>query len=500
MILLFFLLAAADATPSLGNSVSEDMHWGENISLEGYRLEAADFSTDVLRPLVFLKLYKANELLIQRLMAPGENFTFDDAVMVEVDSILIPDSSVESDEPMATVRLGLYAAPEILLHLTPEKESYEPGEEIRMKLAVENQGTETAKSIKIQISSNPKLVDYSYRFSDLKAGEIETQSDGSTEKTIRFKAPRFAGPQELSVKARAVYSDEVGRERESTVYSVVGIKGPLSFNKRVEETMKLGKSYPVTLSLRNMGDNAIAVDLSDAIADGFSTTSSLSWKVKVDPGKTEIVSYDLVPNKAGDGQVLPAATAIYEAAERSFQSQSNSLSVDVVGPHIAVEKRISPSIAKPGDDVEVQIDIINEGNQTVKVSVNDSMPEWASLVRGQTGISRLLVAGDKISLSYTIAGSEPGDYEIPETVVLYNGADGLNYRMNSSTLNLKVEEEKFEGEKPAVNMTLPQQNAKEEINSSAPSADVRPSKGPAFLWALPAALLLIIYALLGRIL
>lgn len=300
--LVLFLQATAASAVTWGDYVSGDLHWGENISLEGYRLVAADFSTDASRPMVLLKLYKAKDLLIQRPLAPGENFTFDDTVTAEVDNITIPDNSEINDESVASVKLELDAAPQILLHLTSDKDSYEPGEEIRLKLAVENQGTEDAEGIRIKITSNPELLDYSYGISNITAGQTKNLSDGITEKVISWKAPSPPGPQEFTAKAEAVYSDKDGKDHESAGYTVFEVKGLLSLEKNIEATMELEKSYPVFLSLRNMGENPITVDLSDAVPDGFSTTSRLSWKVKVDPGKTEIVNYTIKAVKTGDGQ------------------------------------------------------------------------------------------------------------------------------------------------------------------------------------------------------
>ncbi|MGD0952074.1 MAG: hypothetical protein ABR985_06735 [Methanotrichaceae archaeon] len=500
--LVLFLQATAASAVTWGDYVSGDLHWGENISLEGYRLVAADFSTDASRPMVLLKLYKAKDLLIQRPLAPGENFTFDDKVMAEVDSITIPDNSEINDESVASVKLELDAAPQILLHLTSDKDSYEPGEEIRLKLAVENQGTEDAEGIRIKITSNPGLLDYSYGISNITAGQTKNLSDGITEKVISWKAPSPPGPQEFTAKAEAVYSDKDGKDHESAGYTVFEVKGLLSLEKNIEATMELEKSYPVFLSLRNMGENPITVDLSDAIPDGFSTTSGLSWKVKVDPGKTEIVNYTIKAVKTGDGQVLPVATADCELGGKLYETSSESPSVDVIGPNLAVEKQISSSTVNPGEEVEVSVDVINKGNQTIKVSLNESIPDWAHLVRGQTSTSRLLVAGDNIAFSYTISCNTPGDYVIPETVVSCTNAEGHTYRLSSSSLHLLVRDDRPMTK--TTNITLIPQNftghSNEPANSSTPSANVKSPNESSYIWVLSAAFLAIVYVLLGRIL
>lgn len=503
-LIVTFAVSSASSAP-WGDSVTGDLHWGESLKLRDYRLEAADFSRDAApNPMVLLKLYKGEELLTQRPLSQGENFSFNDEILAMVDNITVPDRSENNDMPVAKVRLGLYAIPEIISHVASDKDSYEPGEEISLGLTVENQGIENASGIRIKISSSPELVDKDYGISELKAGEVRVLADTDAETAIRLMAPYSPGLKEFKIRARAEFIDEEGKDHESEGYSTFSVNGQLHLHKQVQEAMRLGTSYPVILTLRNPGANLISADVSDDVPSGFSTSSSLKWKVDVGPGKTESVSYDLRPDGSGGDFILPPATARYALGGETFESRSESPSVNVTGPRLKVEKSISSSNVRPGEEVEVSIDLENEGRQTVMASLNESLPGWARLISGRTSLSRLLKAGEKASLSYSIASDRPGEYEIPATAVSYANSAGDLFSINSSSLNLEVQEER-----PQVNVTTSDVTAS-DVNTSNVTSAVQESPAhsanyalpdmASYIWILFAALLALIYLLLERIL
>ncbi|HWQ20118.1 MAG TPA: hypothetical protein VN455_10110, partial [Methanotrichaceae archaeon] len=412
--ILFFAAVFTASSASWGDSTTGNLHWGDSIELEGYRLEVADFSKeDTPAPMVLLKLYNRDGLITQRTLSQGQNFSLDDEIMAAVDAISVPDHSEGNDQPEAKVRLVLKAIPEIILHLTSSKDSYEPGEEIRLGLTVENQGTVDAEGIRINISSVPELLARDYGISELKAGGVGVLADTDAENAIILWAPYSQGLKEFKIRARAEYSDESSKGHESDGYGAFSVTDQLRLHKQVQETMKLGTSYPVILTLRNPGENSGSADLSDGLPDGFSSSSSLKWKVEVEPGKTQTVSYDMKPEGQGGDFILPPAVARYDLGGEAFESRSESPSVNVTGPRLNVEKRISSSKVRPGEAVVVSIDVKNEGNQTVKASLNESLPAFAKLVGGKTRISQILKPGDIASLSYSISWNRPGDYVIP---------------------------------------------------------------------------------------
>ncbi len=391
---------ASETSLTIGDSVQGDLHWKENLSLDGYRLAAADFSREGSSPSVLLKLYRGEEQLMGQPLCQGENFIYDDAVLAEVDSIFMPDRQEGSDEPTARVRLALYASPSIVLHLTSDKDTYDPGEEIRLKLVAENEGTEDAEGIKINLSSQPQCFQFRDRISSLPAGSLSQVGEGGDEKWIRLNAPLLPEPARMQLKATARYLDKNDLMRESSGYCIIDVSGQIALHKSTMDEMVPGKEYPVILTLGNFGKENVTVDLEDSVSQEFSTWSDMSWKIGLPAGKTEMVSYNIETRRPGVGLALPAAAATYQIGNRSYESMSESLSIDVSGPYLEIEKRISPSSARPGDEVRIFIDIKNRGNRTVKASINETVPAWAKLLGGKTQFNKILNSSEEATLSY----------------------------------------------------------------------------------------------------
>ncbi|MDD1761015.1 MAG: hypothetical protein LUQ59_02170 [Methanothrix sp.] len=450
---LFFLaqsLAASgsETSPTIGDFVQGDLHWKENLSLDGYRLEAKDFSSDRSNPSVLLKLSRGGEQLMEQPLSQSESFTYDDAVLAEVDSIFMPDRSEGNDEPTARVRLALYAAPSIALRLISDKDSYDPGEEIRMKLIAENEGTEDAEGIRINLSSEPQCFQFKDKISKLPAGSSSQIGAGDNEKWIRLKAPLLSEPTRMQLSADARYSDKNDLVHESSGYCRIDVSGQITIHKRTTEEMVPGKEYPVILTLRNFGKENTTVDLLDSVSQEFFTGSDMSWTIDLPAEKTETVSYNIKASRPGAGLALPAAVASYKIGNTSYKSWSEDLSIDVFGPYLEIEKKVSPHSVHPGDMVAISIDIKNRGNRTVKAIINETVPAWARLLGGETKFDKILNSSEEASLSYRISCKEPGNYEIPETKVLYADARGDGYSANSSSLSLLVMKDE-----PPINMT-----------------------------------------------
>ncbi|MFB3764744.1 MAG: hypothetical protein ACE14P_05785 [Methanotrichaceae archaeon] len=499
LVLIFVILPAAAST-SWGDSVSGNLHWGENLSLDGYRLVLADFSKESTQPAVLLKLYRESTLVMQQPLSQGENFTFNDNVVAEVDGITIPFRSEGYEEPSAEVRLGLYASPNVQLHLIADKEAYEPGEEIRLSLMAENQGTEDAENIRINLSSQPEQFHFTDGISVLNAGNSTYFGEGDEQKWIRLKAPLLPGYKTFQVRAVAEYFGKDGKEHLSKVYCIFRVAGLLMIHKSVEETMLPGRSYPVILSLRNLGTDIVTLDLADSITDEFQTDTGLKWNLSLVPEQTKTISYMIKPKRPGAGLVLPSAAATYNLGKERYEIRSEAPSVDVFGPFLEVNRQISSSAVNPGDKIEVSTEIANKGNRTVRVLLNESIPGWARFEGGKTRLSKLLSPGEAAYLSYRLSCDRPGSYVLPETTALYIDARGDRYNVSSPGLQIVILEDKPPA-KAVVEMAHSVQHNISADNGSSPSV-----KGSSKIFdslfsllGLSAAFLILVYLIIEKL-
>ncbi|MDD1750367.1 MAG: hypothetical protein LUO89_10885 [Methanothrix sp.] len=361
--LLFLLWACTTATSVQWQDYARgDLYWNDSLSLENYNITVKAFSSESSsNPKVLLNLtnksYKRNLVL-------GENeyFSPDDSVNVTVGRVVVSDPLGEAySGPHAEVTLWLAAAPDLVLHIFSDKDTYNPGEEIVLKLDMENVGMEDAEDIDVEVSSSdPSLMGgfkngiFKYSTSQIAAGEshIMGEAGGSKPKKITLKAPCLPYPKEYNIIARANFSDTVGTVRNSSGDCTFRVTGQLHLHKYVNDVMEINKSYPVVLSVRNLGAGTLMVNLTDEMGENFeinkircgncsgcncsNLSSSLTWtKVSVGPYDTIFKNYTIMPKnatKAMESLILPGATAEYSIGAKAYKVISESNSVDVIAP------------------------------------------------------------------------------------------------------------------------------------------------------------------------
>ncbi len=350
-----------------------DLYWNDSLSLRNYNITVKAFSSESSsHPKVLLNL--TNESY-KRSLVLGENeyFSPDDLINVTVGRVVVSDPLGEAyDGPHAEVTLWLAAAPDLVLHIFSDKDTYNPGEEIVLKLDMENIGMEDAEDIDVVVSSSdPSLMSvfkngiFKYSTSEIAAGEshIMGESGGSKPKKITLKAPCLPYPKEYNIIARANFSDTIGTVHNSSGDCTFRVTGQLHLHKYVNDVMEINKSYPVVLSVRNLGTETLTVNLTDEIGAKLeinksrcgncsgcncsSLSSSLTWtKVVVGPNDTIFKNYTIMPKnatKAKESLILPGATAEYSIGAIAYKVVSESNSVDVIDPQWGRGKKTNSS-------------------------------------------------------------------------------------------------------------------------------------------------------------
>jgi len=452
LLLSLFLVVMTSFAVDWGDYTEGDIHWGESLYLEDYRLVVADFTPEEATPwMVMLNLYSGGELIASRALEAGENFSIDDKVMVSVEEIKIRDYlHDENIEPTAKVRLQVRALPKLDMHFVTDDDSYEAGEYIEFELAVVNVGDVKAEDIDVVITSKPPFVEAKYSKSGLRPGEEWDEKEGTEETdSIRFrtKAPYLPGPVDFEVTAHARYLDAEGDPVQSWAGTSFGVFGPLKLNKYVEDEQNFGDEIYAHLSLRNTGNRTLKVKLTDSVGRDFQTTSPLEWYLEMPPGDAKTVSYKLSAETPGEGQVLPSAEAVYDLKSITYKVSSESPAIDIIGPLVEAKKKASSRKVELGEEVIVTLDATNVGNRRTKVSIEETIPDWAEFVSGATEISKVLLPGETISLEYIISCDEAGKFEIPPTKICYRNYEGLACILDSSRLKITVEGKAEEIEK-----------------------------------------------------
>ena len=441
-----FLASMIGSAVEWGDRTEGELRWGETLQMGEYSLEAADFTPEDRTPrMVMLNLRKDGELVATRALKSGDSFSLDDEVMVMVEEVKMTDHLLDgSAEPRAKVLLLVRAVPELLIHVVSDEDSYEGGVRAKLEIEVENVGMADAEDLEMEVTFDPSIVSSRYTLSDLAAGEV-WDDDPDTEEIdpleLYFIVPSVPGPQEVHVRATARYLDSEGDLHESVGGTSFNVFGPLKVHKYAEDEIKFGEKSFVHLSVRNVGNRSLVVELSDSPGRDFRADPSLEWSMTIPPGGTDTASYTVTAKKPGEGQILPPAEAAYSIDGMAYRVRSTSPVIDVIGALVEIKKEVSSKRVEAGESVTVTLTATNVGNRRTKASVKETVPSEARLIEGETELSRLLLPGESADLVYTISFREPGSFEIPPTSVCYRDDDGTECTLQSSRLRITVEDD-----------------------------------------------------------
>lgn len=441
ILLILLVLAASSRAIAWNEGLTGELGWGEVMALGDYTLKLADFSLKEERKSVLVELQEDDSIIASRVLHAGDSFIINDSVRVSVGRII--ESNVE-DEPRANLRLQLPASPEISLLLVSDKEIYEGGDPIRLKLKVENRGVVDTESLRISLNSTPLFISERFRISALKAGEAWDENKNTVEvdpiKIVRF-APYLPESSDVELRVVAEYLDPEGESYQSTGGATLRLLGPIKLHKQVDEVMEFSDSSYVINSIRNLGNKTLAIDLSDSTGPNFKTDDPLDWRVVLKPGEARTFSYRINAKRPGMGQALDDAIASYRLGDKTYIVHSETPLIDVIGPQIDVIRKISPDRVKVGEEAAISYELENAGNRKALVMLQETIPSDVKLLEGAINESFILSPQEKAIRKIRLLFVRPGTIRIPAGRVIYRDVRGNEFCTDTPALEVKVQDE-----------------------------------------------------------
>ncbi len=170
-----------------------------------------------------------------------------------------------------------------------------------------------------------------------------------------------------------------------------------------------------TLELKNLKDIHLeSVNIKDSIPPEFvfDPDSRIKWNMSLEPYEKKILEYSLKALKPGTYEFNGTMITV-ENEGRTYSRQLNASSIVVHGPFINVSKKVSGESVSLNDEINITVNVLNEGDRAAYVKVNDHLPVGAVLIAGDTGKSRVVHAKDNFSFSYSVRMNKAGDIIIP---------------------------------------------------------------------------------------
>jgi uncharacterized repeat protein (TIGR01451 family) len=123
---------------------------------------------------------------------------------------------------------------------------------------------------------------------------------------------------------------------------------------------------------------------------------------------------------------------------RQYTKELNASELVIHGPLINVNKSVYPESAILNDEINITIDVVNDGDRAAHITVSDQLPAGASVISGVTGGGLVLHPEDTFSLNYTVRMDKAGDIVIPSAKVKFVDSSEYSGNVYSKKFILQV--------------------------------------------------------------
>lgn len=437
--LLIFILLSIPAYSGWGEGIQAELQPGEMVEVDGYSVELSDISVVPESPAALINIY-SNGSISSTVMRAGEFFVLKDMHNREKLGVKLEEIRREgylSNESRAILEIRMRSRPEISISMSPDRDIYRSGDQIRVEVFVENRGDGNAESIRLLLNlSEPhsdvlngtmKEIGKKMRRSLLRPGEVWRER-------ICFQTPSLPERDSIELVAAAEYLDADSNRYRSETILPIAVSGPVELHKHVQEIQTFGRTYYVINSIRNTGKVRLGLSFTDSAGNEFQSEGVAVKEFELIPGESKIISYAVKARHPGEGLVLPPARCTYSIAGSTYTVISESPVVDVFGPQIEA-KRYATSGGDP-DEFQVCIEVKNTGNRYAGVRAYRIFPESVEISDGKNDLSFALAAGSSRTICWSVRCPN-GSCALPPVDLIYFDSENNIFRCEVPSLRLE---------------------------------------------------------------
>ena len=216
-----------------------------------------------------------------------------------------------------------------------------------------------------------------------------------------------------------VLSVAISNSTGSLPTKVSWINASLKFREHYSDEVYIDERAYFLLEMENLlsvplDDVTVEVKLpEDLVMDPDSDTK---WNFSFGPYQKKMLDYSLKGLKPGTYELNGTVIKVnYEG--KSYSRILNDTELIIHGPLINVSKYAYPESAILHDEINITIDVVNDGDRAAHITVSDQLPAGATVISGVAGGSLVLHPEDTFSLNYTVRMDRAGDIVIPSAKV-----------------------------------------------------------------------------------
>jgi hypothetical protein len=231
-----------------------------------------------------------------------------------------------------------------------------------------------------------------------------------------------------------------GKDREGKTYeessSTTISASNLNIKKKVSNSILGGALYPESYpgvggirGIRNITYVTLIVEnqqvypvygarLMDTIPPGFNflddaNRTAISWVLDIGAGEYKEFRYEIQAKRQGVYN-LPKADLKWVDWGEEVHNGSESPKTKVSGPYLGIDRRFSKSDLNIGENLQVTLFLINNGDVPTNVTVREVVPQNATFLSGQLSYSGFLNPGEQANIAYNISMYRAGELEFDE--------------------------------------------------------------------------------------
>ena len=187
------------------------------------------------------------------------------------------------------------------------------------------------------------------------------------------------------------------------------------FEERNSNEVYIDERAYFSLKIKNLKEIPLeSVNINKFIPQDFvfDPDSEIQWNLSFDPYETKTLEYSLKALKPGTYEFNGSLITV-EYNGRIYSKELNASDLIIHGPFLNISKSVSTDSVGLHDQINITLNVVNEGDRSAHVVVSDQLPIGAVLTSGDTGTNSVLHSDSIISLSYSVRMDKAGDIIIP---------------------------------------------------------------------------------------